>query len=109
VIALSALSLLLAGTGQFLAALRNPRAYPAALACAAVSLMFVAAPLLGSNVRNLDWLFRGLYGLREGGRLPALPSLQQEFGPDLLDRGATQVLRRHAISQPVTPNPAPPK
>jgi hypothetical protein len=32
------------------------------------------------------WLFRGLHGLRPGGRLPALPSLREQFGPDVLRR-----------------------
>jgi hypothetical protein len=74
VIALSALSLLLAGTGQFIAAIRNPRAYPAALACAAVALMFVAAPLLRGDVRNL---IPGLYLLSLAwlGFPPAVPGL----------------------------------
>jgi hypothetical protein len=74
VIALSALSLLLAGTGQFIAALRKPRAYPAALACAAVSLILVAAPLLSGDVRNL---VPGLYLLSLAwlGLPPAVPGL----------------------------------
>jgi hypothetical protein len=49
-IALTALSLLLAGAGQFVAALRRPRTYPAALGCAAVSLAFLSAPFLGADV-----------------------------------------------------------
>jgi hypothetical protein len=49
-IALTALSLLLAGAGQFVAALRRPRTYAAALGCAAVSLAFLSAPLLGADV-----------------------------------------------------------
>jgi hypothetical protein len=40
------------------------------------------------------WLFRGLYGLREGGRLPGLPSLQEEFGPGFLERGELNALLR---------------
>jgi hypothetical protein len=39
------LGLLLAGTGQFVAAFRNPRIYAAALGTAASSLTFAAAPL----------------------------------------------------------------
>jgi hypothetical protein len=74
VFALSALSLLLAGTGQFMAALRNPRAYGAALACSAVSLMFLVTPLVSGEVRNL---IPGLYLLSLAwlGVPPAVPGL----------------------------------
>jgi hypothetical protein len=44
-ILLLVLSLLLAGTGQFLAAFRGPRTYAASLGCAAGSMAFAAAPL----------------------------------------------------------------
>src|SRR5262249_11178659 len=48
-IVLTALSLLLAGAGQFLAALRSPRIYAAAFACAAGSLVLLAPPLLAGD------------------------------------------------------------
>jgi hypothetical protein len=57
VIVLTALTLLSAGAGQFVAALRRPRAYAAALACAAGSLVLLAAPLLSGDA---------------GGRIPGL-------------------------------------
>src|SRR5262245_36065108 len=44
-IVLTTLVLLLAGAGQFVAALRSPRTYGAALACAAGALVFLAAPI----------------------------------------------------------------
>jgi hypothetical protein len=46
-IVLSAVTLLLAGAGQFISALQGPRPYAAAFGCAAGSMVFVAAPLLG--------------------------------------------------------------
>jgi hypothetical protein len=49
-------SLFLAGCGQFIAALRSARTYAAAFACAAVSLVLLASPLLcgdwGSGILN---------------------------------------------------------
>ena len=48
-IVLLALTLLVAGAGQFVAALQSPRTYAAALACAAGSLVLLAAPLLGGD------------------------------------------------------------
>jgi hypothetical protein len=41
-----AAGLALAGIGQFLAAVRNPRSYPAALICSAASAAFVPGPLM---------------------------------------------------------------
>jgi hypothetical protein len=49
--------LLLAGTGQFIAAIRCPRNYGAALACGAVSILFLA----GSSFQG-DWI--GLRAIR---------------------------------------------
>src|SRR5262245_25397123 len=49
IIVLSALVLLLSGIGQFIAALRSPRSYGAALACAAAGLLLLAALLLGGD------------------------------------------------------------
>ena len=46
---LTALTLLLAGAGQFVASLRDPRTYAAALACAAGSLLLLASPMLGGD------------------------------------------------------------
>jgi energy-converting hydrogenase Eha subunit A len=43
------LTLLLAGSGQFVAALQNPRTYAASLGCAAASLLLMAAPLLSGD------------------------------------------------------------
>jgi hypothetical protein len=48
-IVLSALSLLLAGAGQFVAALRGPWAYAAAQGCAAGSLALLASPSLSGD------------------------------------------------------------
>ena len=45
-IVLTALSLFLAGAGQFVAAFRGPQTYAATLACAAGSVFFLAATLL---------------------------------------------------------------
>jgi hypothetical protein len=52
-IVLAALVLLLSGTGQFVAALRSPRTYGAALACAAGAMAFLAAPLLGGDFAGI--------------------------------------------------------
>jgi hypothetical protein len=52
-IALTVLALLLAGAGQFVAALRKSGAYGVALACAAGSMLLLAAPLLGMDA--LRW------------------------------------------------------
>ncbi len=41
-----AVGLVLAGIGQFVAARRNPRSYPAALACSAASAAFIPGPLM---------------------------------------------------------------
>jgi hypothetical protein len=48
-IAFTALTFLLAGAGQFVAAFHGSRTYAAALACAAGSLGLLAAPLLGGD------------------------------------------------------------
>jgi hypothetical protein len=48
-IVFTALILLLSGTWQFVAALRSPRTYGAALACVAGAMVFLAAPLLGGD------------------------------------------------------------
>lgn len=48
-IVLAALSLLLAGAGPFVGALRSPRSYGAALACTAASIAFLTAPMLGAE------------------------------------------------------------
>jgi hypothetical protein len=72
-IVLTALALLLAGAGQFVAALRSPRTYAAALACAAGSIVLLAAPLLGCDVGTL---IPGVRHLDTAGPVPlALPSL----------------------------------
>ena len=52
---LFALSLLLAGAGQFVAALRNPRSYAAALGCAAGSMAFAVGPLMSGGHLLLRW------------------------------------------------------
>jgi hypothetical protein len=52
-IVLTALSLLLAGAGQFAAALRSPGSYAAALGCVGGSMVFVTAALLDDT--NFDW------------------------------------------------------
>lgn len=46
-IVLSAVTLLLAGAGQFISAFQGPRLYAAAFGCALGSLVFQAAPMLG--------------------------------------------------------------
>jgi hypothetical protein len=46
----TAASLFLAGSGQFIAALRGSRSYAAAFACAAVSMGLLASPLLVGDV-----------------------------------------------------------
>src|SRR5262249_45476191 len=46
---LGVLTLLLAGSGQFIAALQSPRTYAAGLGCATASLVLMAAPLLSGD------------------------------------------------------------
>jgi hypothetical protein len=58
-IIVTALSMLLGGAGQFIAALRRPWIYATALASTAGSVMFLAAPLLGGNADHQ--LFGGLH------------------------------------------------
>jgi hypothetical protein len=58
VIALTALSLAVAGAGQFAASLRGPWNYAAALGCSATSMLLAASPLLGG-----DWAGQILGGL----------------------------------------------
>jgi hypothetical protein len=53
-IVLMALSLLLAGAGQFSAAYRNSGTYGVAFGCAAGSMLFQAAPLLGMDALGMD-------------------------------------------------------
>lgn len=48
-IALTMASLLLAGAGQFVAALQGARTYAASFGCAALSLMLLASPLLAGD------------------------------------------------------------
>jgi hypothetical protein len=50
-IVLPALTFLLAGAGQFVAALRNSRTYAAAVACAVGALLLLTAPWLGDVLR----------------------------------------------------------
>jgi hypothetical protein len=52
--------LLLAGSGQFIAAIRCPRYYGAALACGAASILF----LVGSSPHGVDWIWIGNGGIR---------------------------------------------
>jgi hypothetical protein len=52
-IVLAALSLVLSGTGQFIAALRRGWVYAVALGCAAGSMVFVTAPLTGYAVADV--------------------------------------------------------
>jgi hypothetical protein len=59
-IVLTVLSLLLAGGGQFITALRQPRIYGAAFGCAAGSMAFQAAPFLGLDALGMDGARRAL-------------------------------------------------
>src|SRR6516162_7752968 len=59
-ILLIATILLLAGSGQFIAAIRCPRYYGAALACGAASILFLA----GSSRAGVDWIWIGNSGMR---------------------------------------------
>lgn len=59
-IVLTALSLLLGGSGQFAAALQTPKAFAASFGCAACSIPFLAGPLLtgdaGAQIPGLHML-----------------------------------------------------
>ena len=59
-ILLIAAVLLLAGSGQFIAAIRCPRYYGAALACGVASILF----LVGSSPHDRDWIWIGNSGIR---------------------------------------------
>jgi hypothetical protein len=77
-IALTALSFLLAGTGQLVAAIRSPRTYGAAFGCAAASIVIVVAfPFLGADI--IGGFGQSLVGLgvplAVASMLPAMASL----------------------------------
>jgi hypothetical protein len=65
-IVLTALSLMLAGSGQFAAALQCPKVYAAAFACAAGSAAFLAAPMLSGDA---------------GSQIPGVHALLALIGP----------------------------
>src|SRR5262249_17487278 len=78
-IVLAALTLLLAGLGQFVAALRSPRTYAAALGCAAASLAFLSAPVLGTEVLGTPVVHQVL-----GARSLSLPGVSLGLALSLL-------------------------
>src|SRR5262249_18779894 len=78
-IVLAALTLLLAGVGQFVAALGSPRAYAAALGCAAASLALLSAPALATDALGTPVVHQVL-----GARSRSLPGVSLGLALSLL-------------------------
>src|SRR6266545_3533490 len=79
IIVLTTLSLLLAGAGQFVAALQSSRLYAAAFGCAAGSLAFLSAPFLGGEFVGMH-VIPQIFGVSS----PSLPGVSLGLALSLL-------------------------